>query len=359
MKHISATNLYSYTQCPHRIWRETHDDPALKDSPNEFVQLLWNQGIQYERELISQQKLKIPILDLSNVPLDERFSKTVEAIKNKVPYIYQGYLEVDDLVGKPDLLELQGNGEYIPIDIKSAMGCKDGGSDEEDPKLKKTYAVQLALYVDALIRLGFTHSKVGKIWDSKEIIVEYNLEEPQGKVNKQTWWELYQEVLVRTREILEKKLVTESALSSVCKMCEWYRDCKKQCLSRDDLSLIHEIGRSRKSDFTQIAKTVAELASIKTENYLDSKGKTGVKGVGEKTLLKMHRRAKLLANKEKEPIVLEKYFLPEKPLELFFDIETDPTQDIVYLHGIVERNRNGEKKFHAFCFNLVDLYIVI
>lgn len=347
MKHISATDLYSYIQCPHRIWRETHDDTTLKDPPNEFVQLLWQQGVQYEQKLIDQQKAEGSILDLSTIPIDERFGQTIKAMQDKIPCIYQGYLQIDDLVGKPDLLELQGNGEYIPIDIKSAMGSKDSGSDEEEPKLKKTYAIQLSLYVDVLLRLGFSRTKIGKIWDSKGQIVEYNLEASQGKINKQTWWELYQEVLLRTRDILNKRLITEAALGSICKMCEWYRDCKTSCINRNDISLIHELGRSRKSDFSQIAKTVEELASIKTENYVDAKGKTSFKGIGEKTLTKMHRRAKLLASKGKEPIILEKYTLPDKPVELFFDIETDPTQDMVYLHGVVER-KNGKQKFYAF-----------
>lgn len=348
MKRISASDLYSYVACPHRIWREAHDDPSIKDPPNEFVQLFWEQGYQYEHKLIEQQKGEIPILDLSGVTAEERFVQTLDAMRNKVPYIYQGYLESDDLVGKPDLLELQGNGEYLPIDIKSGMGYKDTGNDEEEPKLKKTYAVQLGLYIDVLVQLGFAYSKVGKIWDSKGQIVEYDLEQAQGKINKQTWWEYYKEVLLNIRDILNKTLRTESALASVCKLCEWYRDCKKQCLERNDITLIHEIGRAKKTDFTRIARTVSELANLKPENYVDSKGKTGIKNIGEKTLIKMNRRAKLLANNEKDPIIIERFSLPNKPIELFFDIEADPTQDIVYLHGFVERREDEKEEFHFF-----------
>src|SRR3569623_322942 len=160
---ITASHLYSYVSCPHRIYRDAFDDPALKDPPNDFVKLLWEQGLQYERRIIEEQKGEIEILDLSEVPNEERLAKTIEAMRNRVPYIYQGHIAFEDLLGRPDLLELQGNGEYMPVDIKSGMGYKDGGSEEEESgKLKKTYAVQLGLYIDILIKLSFATSHVGK-----------------------------------------------------------------------------------------------------------------------------------------------------------------------------------------------------
>lgn len=345
---ITASDLYSYVSCPHRIYRDAFDDQSLKDPPNDFVKLLWEQGFLYERKVIEEQKGEIEILDLSQVPVEGRLAKTIDAMRNRVPYIYQGHIAFDDLLGRPDLLELQANGEYMPVDIKSGMGYKEGGSDEEEPKLKKTYAVQLGLYIDVLIQLGFATGHVGKIWDSKGQIIEYDLDLPQGVRNKQTWWELYQQILFNVRDILKGQIKTESALGSVCKMCEWYTDCKKQCISNDDISLISQVGRALKEDFMPIAKTVAELAKIKPENYINSKGKTDYPGIGEKTLIKMHRRAKLLANKEKEPIFLAPFTLPEKPIELYFDIETDPTQDILYLHGVIERRKGQKGVFHSF-----------
>ena len=37
---ITASHLYSYNKCPHRVWRDAHDDPSERDPENEFVQLL-------------------------------------------------------------------------------------------------------------------------------------------------------------------------------------------------------------------------------------------------------------------------------------------------------------------------------
>ena len=49
----------------------------------------------------------------------------------------------------------------------------------------------------------------------------------------------------------------------------------------------------------------------------------------------------------KKPVFSEKIEFPKTRYELFFDIETDPTQEFVYLHGIYERNGKS-KQFIPF-----------
>jgi uncharacterized protein len=340
MKRISATDLYSYIKCPHRVTRDTFDDPKLKDPPNEFVQLLWEKGVAHEREVIARQKGEIAILDLSGIPPEERFIKTKEAMHSKVPYVYQGYLEVDDLVGKPDLLELQSTGEYIPIDIKAGMGY-EGEEDEDEGRLKKHYAVQIGLYVDALIRLGFLKRNFGRILDSRAVIVDYDLSMVRGAKTPQTWWEFYLDVLGQVRKVYAKNFETEPALGSVCKLCEWYTDCKKQCEKSRCVTLIPELGRSRKDALGGAVKNIQDLARLDMSQFQAMKTRHGINGIGEKLFEKMNRRAKLLTSGRKEPVILGRFSLPQKPIEIFFDIESDPTQDIVYLHGLVERRQGG------------------
>lgn len=344
--HITASHLYAYTQCPHRIWRDAHDNPALKDPVNEFVQLLWEKGTQYEKKVIEAQRGLMDMLDLSGIAKISRFKPTMEAMQKKVPYIYQGRLEAAELVGEPDLLELQPNGEYMAIDIKSGSGL-EGEDEESDGKPKKHYALQLALYTDALRRLGFATHYQGKIWDSKGNIVDYPLNSPQGVKNKQTWWELYEETVPIVRALLEGTTKTEPAMISACKLCQWQSTCKKQCIEKKDLSLVHELGRSKKEGMLSIALDITSLSAVDPESLCDSKGKTGIAGIGKASLEKYVRRAKLLTSGSKEPLIRGSFSLPDKPIELFFDLEGDPTQDIVYLHGVVER-KAGNKVFHSF-----------
>jgi len=48
MKYITASMLYDYTQCPHRIWRDIYgpQDEKIKEI-NSFVKLLWEKGINH------------------------------------------------------------------------------------------------------------------------------------------------------------------------------------------------------------------------------------------------------------------------------------------------------------------------
>lgn len=343
---VTASDLYTFTSCPHRVWRDAHDNPAEKDPVNEFVQLLWEKGTQHERRTIAAHAKMFEIVDLSVVPKEQRFARTRDAVQSGAAYIYHARLEVEDLLGEPDLLERQTNGTYWPIDIKSGMGL-EGEDDEHDGKLKKHYALQLALYVDALRRLGWSTELRGNIWDSTGAIVEYQLDKSRGARDTTTWWDYYNEVLLEVKNILSGGLRTEAALIGACKLCPWATSCKKQCRDRNDLSLVHELGRSRKEALLTIALDVNTLAAIEVSAVVDAKGKTGIPGVGEKSLDKYVRRAKLLAAGGKSPLILKPFAFPRKPIELYFDIEADPTQDIVYLHGVVER-RDGSEVFHSF-----------
>lgn len=343
---VTASHLYAYVTCPHRVWRDAHDDPSEKDPINEFVELLWEKGTQHEKQVIAAHAQDLNIIDLSKVPRPDRAAKTLEAFRAGASYVYQGRLEVDDLVGEPDLLERQPDGQYLPVDIKSGMGLQ-GEDDDHDGKMKKTYAIQLCLYVDALRRLGHTAEWRGKIWDSKGAMIDYRLDAPQGVRNTQTWWELYADVLDQVRAILTGTHRTESALISACKLCPWYSSCKRQCQDRRDLSLLHELGRSRKEGLRQIALDVDQLAKIEPAAFIDAKGNTGIDGIREKGLEKFVRRAKVFQGGGTSPTILKPFAFPVRPIELYFDIEADPTQDIVYLHGVVER-RDGHEHFHAF-----------
>ena len=50
---ITASMLYDYIQCPHRVWRDAYgpQDEKIKET-NPFVQLLWERGIEaWEKSL--------------------------------------------------------------------------------------------------------------------------------------------------------------------------------------------------------------------------------------------------------------------------------------------------------------------
>ena len=349
-KYVTASQLYDYDLCPHRVWRNANLLKEEIDPPNEFLQLLWEKGVLYEEKVVSEIG-EGKYLDLSEGTDQERAQKTIEAMKSGVPLIYQGVLIADELFGEPDLLQRLDDGSYIPIDIKAAMGVENNEA-YEDGKLKESYAMQLCLYADALIRLGFTKNRLGIIFDVDSKKVLYDLNSQRNKRDKRTFWDVYE---VKKDEVLalsQNKKKNEPALKSDCKLCHWLSSCTKWCEDTRDLSLIYKLGRAFKETIIKdtdirtiddLAKAdVAELAVEKV-----ARGSDFLKGIGEGHLTPFIRRAQHMASGAKGVKILNPFSFPKKSIELSFDIETDPTQDFVCLHGFVER-RNGEIKCKQF-----------
>lgn len=351
---ITASMLYSLVQCPKRVELDLFGDPAVRDEVSPFVEMLWQRGTLYESQVM--QGGGLVALDLSHAKGDEKERLTLEAMQRGEPLIYSGRICDGDLLGVPDLLRRQGNG-YVPIDIKSGRGKEGGGGDdgEDDEgdgnagKPKLHYAVQLALYVDVLERLGFSAGRRGIILDVHAREVLYDLASARGPKVPLSLWQEYQAVLANAREIVARSQTPRGALASSCKLCHWYSSCTKELRAGDDLTLIPRLGRKIRDAMAPTFPTVAALAATDPEGWI-TKNKTQFKGVGEKSLMVFHARAVLLTEPMAKPYLKAPITLPRSDVELFFDIEVDPLRDFTYLHGIVERRGgdSADERFVAF-----------
>jgi len=342
---ITASMLYDYIHCPHRVYLDLYGDSQEKDRVNPFVQLLWERGTLYETEVISG--VEETFTDLSKLPDQEREQATLEALQQGDHLIYGGRLRHGDLLGIPDILRKEEEG-YIAGDIKSGAGL-EGVSDLENGKPKKHYAVQLALYTDLLEQLGVSAGRRAFVWDvhGKEII--YDFTEPQGKRTPETWWEFYEKILRQAREIRNKNAKTQPVCASECKLCQWDSFCKSRVRHSQDLSLIPELGRSKRDTLQPALKNLYHLANADLNIYIN-RGKTRFHRIGAAQLIKFQERALLLLDTHGRPYATDAIQLPDTDTELFFDIETDPMRDICYLHGFTERRNqdNATEKYHAF-----------
>ncbi|HBZ35956.1 MAG TPA: hypothetical protein DEO33_06035 [Rikenellaceae bacterium] len=340
---VTSSRLYDFMQCPHKVWRDIYGPQEEKiDEKNPFIELLWEKGVLHEKEIISEVGA---FVDLSEGTIEERIDKTSAEMKKGTPLIYQGVLKFNNLLGIPDLLRMISPGKYLPIDIKSGKGFEGDDFDEEEGKPKKHYAVQLSLYVEILLNLSFADEKKGAIVDVSGKELTYLLENPQGVRNAQTWWELYLDIKNSIVELLSNTIQDRPAISGTCKLCPWYNSCKKWCLEKEDLTKIFYLGRNLRDVLSKDLgiEKVSELRKLDIPDILakKKKDKTFLKGFGETLLKKFINRAAIL-DEIKKPILHQQIQFPEVKNELFFDIEDDPTQDFVYLHGIYCRNQKGE-----------------
>lgn len=340
---VTASMLYNIVTCPHRVTMDIYGDPAKRDVANAFVQLLWEKGSLYEREVIAG--LSLPFLDLSVYAGDEKERLTLEAMQRGEPLIYNGRIQEPGLLGNPDLLRRETGG-YVVGDIKSGAG-EEGPIDDASPKLH--YAVQLALYTDILERKGLSAGRHAFVWDIHGKEVPYDFEALYGQRNPRTLWQDYQECLTEARGIIADKNRTRAAYSGACKFCHWYSACIDALKAADDLTLIPELGRSRRDAMLTHVTSIREFAACNPDRFMDGK-KTIFPGIGPDSLARFHTRAGLLSTKDAKPILKAPIRLPVCNCELFFDIEVDPMRDICYLHGFVERHGrdNGSEKFVAF-----------
>jgi predicted RecB family nuclease len=335
--YITASMLYSHIQCAHRVWRDVHGPQEEKSSEsNAFVQLLWDRGVQHEEAIIKSMG---NFIDLSTGSIEERFKRTLEEMKKGASLIFQGVIIYNGLLGIPDLLRNE-NGTYVPIDIKSGKGLEgvDEGEDEEG-KPKKHYAVQIGLYIDVLKGLGFARDHRGLVIDIEGREIEYLLDRPQGIKTPQTLWDVYQEVKAEVQSLVANQSQNNPALAGVCKLCPWYVSCKKWCKETDDLTNIFYLGRAKRDTMNMDLgiDVVKDLYKVDVASILSRKksDKGFLKGVGEGYLNQFVKRAKIMAEKL-PPVLYEPVALPKVSKELYFDIEDDPTQGVVYLHGIYE-----------------------
>lgn len=343
---VTASKLYDYLQCPHRVWRDEYGPQEEKiQETNPFVKMLWERGIVHEKEVVAKMGELVDLKEKGSH--DERFKKTLQAIKDGKGLIYQGVLRYGDQLGIPDLLKRMPDGKYIPLDVKSGRGFEGASDDfEEEGKPKKHYAVQLCFYIELLQKLGLPNVGSGKIIDIHENEVEYDLGSSMGKRTPMTWWEFYEQTKNNVRILLANEDQNKPAVSGVCKLCPWYDSCKRWCKKSDDLTGLFYVGRSKRDTINQDLgiEKIYDVMNLDVDELMKQKKKDRafLPKVGKSTLENILRRAKIMSD-TKRPVIYKNIEFPKVSHELFFDIEDDPTQEFVYMHGVYERSGGGEK----------------
>lgn len=333
---ITASMLYDYILCPHKVAMDRFDDPSRKDPVTPFVQMLWDKGVIHEEDVV--KAFDAPFENLRPHGAEERTVKTSALMKQKVPLIYGGRIGADDLLGEPDLLKLK-NGGYVAGDIKSGAGL-EGAREEVVGRPKKHYAVQLGLYTDILERLNLSGGRTPFVWDIKGEEVVYELNAPQSLGARQRLWDLYELTLESVRHVTGEPGRTLPCHSSQCKLCTWKGACLQQVKENDDLTLIPELGRTRRDVMYSNIKRVSELAGADLNRFIN--GDTTIfPRISPEMLQAFQARARLLNDINAAPYLKRDIEPPVSGTELFFDVETDPFRDICYLHGFVKRH-NGD-----------------
>ncbi|MEK7615732.1 MAG: TM0106 family RecB-like putative nuclease [Patescibacteria group bacterium] len=324
--HLTGEHFYKFFQCPHWIWYDLYEDKQKMGKTPALMDMIYQNGLQHEHEVIKSRKFEEIKPELYK-DLDEAFLATVELMKKGVN-IYHGVLMDSHWVGIPDLLEAKpvekgmksifGDHYYVVYDIKSGMEIRDD------------YKFQLTFYSLILERIQ------GVL--PREAFIINGMGEEHGFVVDD-----FLDYFHLTRERIERILDGEKPapfLKSSCKTSPWFSLCLDDAKACDDISLIHRLSQNDQRRLYDMGiRTVKDLATADMEEL-----RTRLEDWQFDKILRFHNQANVLMTNE--PMILKKADFPDVKTEIYFDIESDPTEEIDYLLGVLtKKGKTTEYKY--------------
>lgn len=326
LKRITAQDLYNYTKCLHRVFLDSNGDPTEKSEVSSFVKLLWEVGLQTERDYISSLGDQ-EITDLQHLAVEPAFQSTLSAMEQGAPVIYQGCLIHENFVGRPDLMVKREDGVsrfgpflYEPIDIKAGKGWEE--SESKKRKFKEHYAFQILFYRFLLEKIQGTVPPGGRI---------INVDKEIEAFDPDPFEERFAQAMQEVQRLVSGEVSSEPVLGSHCTMCGWFTRCYRWVKAESDPTGLFFVGKQKFAMKEVGLRTIADIAVMQVDDYLAPPLK--IPRMGKKSLDRMKERAQVAL--DGKPVIRPGYTFPEVDREIYFDIEDDPTRGVVYLFGFV------------------------
>ena len=325
---VTAQDFYDHDKCPHRVFLNRFGNSEEKLPHSDFLNMLFENALTHEHEVAADLACEPP----KGVTLEDRALSTLQLMKAGAERIYQGVLLQPNESGIPDLLEkVPGNSQlgdyfYKPVDIKSGSGYENAATGT----LRTDYGMQLYHYGLLLQAVQGTFPPEAEILNRDRNRILYPLDQFSAA---------YQETVAEIRLLTNGAKADEPALCSECGACQWWGHCEKVLVAAEDVTLLSEVGRSRK-----IALNSVGVRSIRDIPPFDF-SRVKLKGIGPKTIESMKLAAiSVLSNKLQ---VLAKAALPDPPRKVYLDFEDDPTQELIYLCGMWIEPALHELNYHG------------
>src|SRR5438132_5660821 len=347
MKKYSGTIIYSpsdlirYLASPFASWLDRYYlenlGAIMPDEQTEEEKLLSHAGDEHERSILTGYKTsESNLVEVSKDDFAVACIRTLAALNNKAPIIYQAALQDGSFAGYADFLKLDGAGKYEVWDTKLALSPKP------------YYPIQLCCYSEMLAAVG------GHRMPERIGVILGNGEEVEFRV---------EDFIHYYRQIKESFIAMQAAFSGNMDDCpeplpraEHGRRtsyAQKFFLEKDHLVQVANItvGQMKKLKAAGIA-TMRELArnSGKSVHKLDS-------GTLEKLIVQARLQCQTRDDRKTNPDAKPRYeILPHKgpngepiglavlpptdPGDVFFDLEGYPLipGGLEYLFGTWARN---------------------
>jgi predicted RecB family nuclease len=315
---LTASDFYKFLTCPHWPWFERFASPEeqkLKRKLTSGEERRLDDGFAHERAVMQELTSGQRVMELSTAgDAMALYQATLHAMEEGAEMIYQATLIDGDWHGRPDLLVRQegasklGNWHYVPADIKSSH------------ELKPAHRLQLVFY-------SFLLERIQGVFPAKAAIVnrdrDWHWFEPKGSIGE------FEDVLAKLEAIRAGER-PEPVLRKACfDTSPWGEACKRQAEAEHDIALLFNVDVKKLAALRDLGiRTVDDAAEMRVEDLAGA-----APGLTAHALEVAKLQARSLRDRTifiKEPIAL-----PQAPLEIYFDIESDLPNDVDYLYGFL------------------------
>ncbi len=327
---ISTEELLAFFRCQRLPYLERYGSPTDKLDPDDLVLQL-----RGERELLRQQVMDrypgavVHARRGNKDPnaWDDAVAETQALMNTQPDRIYRGVIRGHmpgspeiPIIGTPDVLVRQAfepkhphrKGFYLPVEIRTGK------------RSKPDYEMMLAFH-SILLRQhrpvpptkGLIVVRDGR-WTPINLRSRLHqaLELMQDFMNMLNSAEMPQVYMARSR----------------CSLCYWRQYCKQLAAATDPLTLLPGVTGGRHPLLQSVGiRSIEDLAASSPQTLQD------IPGLGPKVASQLVRQAQSTLKKQAIWIhPLKSTDLRSAPVELYFDIEADPQQDVAYLLGVLD-----------------------
>ena len=335
--HLTASDivsLYRPTPCSVRLY--LRDQGVPESEPSAFDQIIQTLGKVHERKHLATLGA---YEDISLVERDQRVSRTLNAIRNRFPVIYQAEFEFATtisgslvvVVGRPDFLILDGN-DYIIRDSKLSRKVDEDHHEE--------IGLQLQLYGWLYEQIVGTPAKSLQVHTGTGDVADVPYDGGAA-------------ALAKLAEVLAVKQMTTEPYEPVgwskCKAgCGYVGRCWAQAEARQDVSLVMDVdqglARQLHSDGITTPQQLVSSFDIQRLSDLKRPWGAGQQKVGKRAEAILQYAEVSIRGKER---ILAPVMIPAHNNYVMFDLEgMPPSQDDlekVYLWGMQVYGKSPSK----------------
>jgi uncharacterized protein len=326
--------LFNHQRCQRRAFLDTFEQERSPDPPSDYLLKLRQDGMSHQIDVLGHDAVRP---DYPNRDWLAGARATLELMQQGVERIAKGVLLFAQgdglvLVSCPDLLIRQpgqsafGDWLYVPTEIK--LGKR--------PKLDYQIVAAFHTYLLAQTQRAWSET----CW----LILRHHR---HYAVDLETVLPKMQEALEACIQTLRHPEAPEVFIShSRCDLCQWLSYCYEVAQEDKHLSLLPGVTPSRYAHLKELHLTTAEaLAQIQPEVLapLPGFGMPVAEKLVRQAQSTLHQRAiahPLPPHASSGELLLSPEELPTSPIELYFDIEAAPEQNLVYLHGVLVVDRD-------------------